>query len=288
VIVRDAAAADVQGCNEVWVSTQPGIGALVLPDQPLSRHELATGRLVVAEAGGEIVGFGGTLTRSGVLYLADLFVTPSQQSRGIGRQLLDILYAGHHGPLFTFASADPRARRLYEQFGMLAIERYYYLDARVDALVPWTTDIDLVAAERADIVALDVAITRRDRAADIDYATSLGARWYLACRAGTFVGAIALVAPTPWNVWHPNGARVGPVFAERADDIAPILSSALAAVVASVAPLPDIVSIFVASSLPALPLLLQAGFEVIDTDVLMTSDDEVIDRHRYLPTVDTP
>ena len=30
------------------------------------------------------------------------------------------------------------------------------------------------------------------------------------------------------------------------------------------------------------------AFEVIDTDLLMASDPDLIDRHRYLPTVDTP
>jgi GNAT superfamily N-acetyltransferase len=290
MIVRRGTDADVEACNDVWVSTQSGLGG-PLPEQPLAQHELDTGRLIVAEVDGSVVGFGATLTRSGVAYLADLFVTPIHQSNGIGRRLLQGLFAEHRGPQFTFASTDPRAQRLYEQFGMHAIEQYFYLDARREALAPWATDVGLVAADRAAIVAVDSAITGRDRSIDIDYAESIGAKWYIACRAGRSIGAVAVAMPTWWNPWHPRGARVGPVMADDADDIAPIFAATLAlCVTPDVAA--DVISTFAPSSLPALPVLLSAGFEVVDTDLLMASDDTpidaIIDRHRYLPSVDTP
>ncbi len=287
MIIRDATEADVPACIDVWVSTQPDIGVAPLPEQPLARHELDTGRLILAEVDGAIVGFGATLTRSGVAYLADLFVAPAHQGSGIGRQLLQALFADHRGSLFTFASTDPRAQRLYEQFGMRAVERYHYLDARRDALTPWPTDVELVAAERAAIVAVDAAITGRDRSIDIDYAESIGADWYLAHRAGLRIGAAAVVASTWWNPWHPHGVRIGPIMAGDADDIAPILAAALS-VGACADVMADVVSTFAPSSLPALPALLDAGFDVVDTDLLMASNDAIIDRHRYLPSVDTP
>jgi hypothetical protein len=34
--------------------------------------------------------------------------------------------------------------------------------------------------------------------------------------------------------------------------------------------------------------LLDAGFEIIDTDLLMSSNPTLIDRRRYVPTVETP
>jgi hypothetical protein len=77
------------------------------------------------------------------------------------------------------------------------------------------------------------------------------------------------------------------VIAGDGADIEPILAAALAACRAIV-PRPDVVSTFAASSLSALPALLSAGFEVVDNDLLMASDPGLIDRHRYLPTVDTP
>jgi GNAT superfamily N-acetyltransferase len=291
MIIRHGTEADIEACNDVWVSTQPDLGGEPLPHQPLAQHELDTGRLVVAEVDGAVLGFGATLTRSGVAYLADLFVTPAHQSNGIGRRLMQALFADHRGPLFTFASTDPRAQRLYEQFGMHAIEQYHYLDARRDALAPWATDVELVAADRAAIIAVDSAITGHDRSIDIDYATSIGANWYVARRAGRSIGAVAVAAPTWWNPWHPHGARVGPVMADDAADIAPIYAASLALCVTAHVTA-DVISTFTPSGLPALPALLRAGFEVVDTDLLMASDDAVIDviidRHRYLPSVDTP
>ena len=287
MIIRNATEADIESCNDVWRSTQADLGTGPMPYQPLSVHELRTGRLIVAEIDGHVVGFGGTVTRSGVLYLVDLFVTPAHQSGGIGRQLLHALCADHKGSSFTFASADPRAQRLYEQFGMHAVEGYHYLDARVDTLAPWATDVDLVEAQRADILAIDASATGRDRAVDIEYATVIGSSWFLAHRNHTCLGAVAVAAPTWWSPWHPNGARLGPVVAADSADIAPILAAALTAV-RTLTPRPDVVSTFAPSSLPSLPALLSAGFEVIDTDLLMASDPDLIDRHRYLPTVDTP
>jgi N-acetylglutamate synthase-like GNAT family acetyltransferase len=287
MIVRNATEADIERCNDVWASTQSGLGPGPVPNQPLSMHELNTGRLVVAEVDGAVVGFGGTVVRSGVLYLVDLFVRPAHQSQGIGRQLLDTLCVDHIGPLFTFASADPRAQQLYEQHGMHAVEQYHYLDAVTETLAPWATDVSVVAASRADILALDAAASGRARAIDIDYAATIGSMWYLARRNDSCVGAFAIAAPTWWNPWHPRGARLGPVMAADHADVAPILAAALVAC-RSLVPRPDVVSTFAPSSLPALPSLLSAGFEVIDTDLFMASDPGLIDRRRYLPTVDTP
>ena len=78
-------------------------------------------------------------------------------------------------------------------------------------------------------------------------------------------------------------------MAHDPDDIAPILAATLSTIVTVQADAgTDVVSTYVPSSLPALPALLGAGFEVLDTDLLMASDDALIDRHRYLPSVDTP
>ncbi len=289
MIIRDATHDDVEACNQVWLSTQPDIGDAILPEQPLAQHELASGRLILAEVDGHVVGFGATLTRSGVAYLADLFVVPAHQSSGIGRTLLHALFADHRGQLFTFASSDARARRLYEQFGMRVVEPYHYLDARLDAIVPSATDIELVPAQRREVLAVDAPITGRDRSADIDHATSLGATWYVARRGQASVGVAAVVAPTWWSPWHPHGCRIGPVMAHDAHDVAPILAAALSTSETIQTDVDvDVVSTFVPSSLPALPALLGLGFEVVDTDLLMASDDAVIDRHRYLPSVDTP
>ncbi|HEY7628764.1 MAG TPA: GNAT family N-acetyltransferase [Ilumatobacteraceae bacterium] len=286
MIIRDATPDDVAACNAVWISTQTDVQPGPLADQPLSMHEITTGRLVVAEVDGDVVGFGGTLLRSGVLYLADLFVVPAHQGRGVGRGLAEELCARHVGPSFTFASSDPRAQALYARLGMLAFEHYHYVNAPADLLKPWPTDVELSVAPRSDVLSLDAAITGRDRAVDIDYASANGAVWYLARRRGRVVGALA-VAPMWWSPWHPQGARLGPVLVESADDMSATIAAGVVAARDSAVGV-DIVSMFAAASLVALPQLLDAGFDIVDTDLFMTSDPRLLDPSRYMPTVDTP
>jgi len=282
VQIRRATVADVRRCTEVWASTQSDLDDVEVPDQPLLRHEIDTGCLMVAELDGNIIGFGSTFVRSGVMYLADLFVEPGRQGHGAGRELLHALCGGHDGALFTFSSEDPRAQHLYEQAGMRVIEPYHYLDAAT--IVPWPTDVELIWSQGDQIATIDATLTGRDRAADIDFATGLGATWYVARRDKVVIGAVALTAPTWWNPWHPGGMRIGPVVADDPDDTADVLGAAMAVAAAARA---EAVSTFAPASLPALPALLGAGFEIVDTDLLMATDD-VFDRSRYLPTVDTP
>ncbi len=96
--------------------------------------------MVVAEQGGRVVAFGGSLVRSdGVRgsrwFLSDLFVDPSLQSSGAGRAILDRLLAsaspGVHRA--TMASSDPRAQALYARAGMAPRWPALYLSARADA-----------------------------------------------------------------------------------------------------------------------------------------------------------
>jgi hypothetical protein len=174
---------------------------------------------------------------------------------------------------------------------MRPVRRHHYLDAPAARLEPWSSDVELRAADRSEVVAVDTAITGRDRTVDIDYATGLGASWYVATRGSHCVGVAALVAPTRWSPWRPEGVRVGPVAAHGPADVASILGAILA-MVPRLAPGADAVSMFVADDVDVLPQLLVAGFGVSDTDLLMATDRVAIDRHlahpRYLPSVDTP
>lgn len=285
IVIRDATPGDIEATNAVWLSTQADVGAAPIPEQPLGMHEIDTGRMVVAELDGNVVGFGGTLTRSGVLYLADLFVRPEHQDRGIGGRLAHRLCSMHHHQLFTFASGDPRAQALYARLGMPAVEPYHYLRAVAEQVQPWHSDVELVQAGRDDVLEIDRAVTGRDRTLDVDYQSRNGASWFLACRKGRPIGVVG-VAPMWWSPWYPRGARVGPVVVLDPAD----LSTAMAAVVDAARSLAgvDVVTLFMASGSAVLPQLLAAGFEIDDTDLLMASDRSLIDPSRYVPTVDTP
>jgi ribosomal protein S18 acetylase RimI-like enzyme len=291
LVIRSATAADLPACHAVWLRAEDDVPATADPDAllPLHAHELATGRLLVAEADDRVVGFGATLTRSGVAYLADLFVRPESQGRGIGRALLHGLLDEHAGPRFTLASTTPHAQRLYTAFGMHAVEEFSYFfarpsDLRIDAFA--FGGIDVVEVGVTDeVLAIDREVTGRDRAADLLHAAEhLDARTFVGRRAGRAVGYASFVYPIWWNPWHPDDVRVGPIAAIEPADTCALLAHAVCITreldTASLGP-------FVPVSNPGHRMLLDAGFRIVDTDMYMASDPRLLDRARYLPAVDT-
>lgn len=293
ITIRAATTGDLTACHAVWRATEAASRAPgpsdPLPVLPLHRHELETGQLVVAEVDDEIAGFGATLTRSGVAYVADLFVAPDHQSRGIGDQLLHALLDDHDGPRFTLASTDPRARSLYERFGMRSVSEYAYLRAHPDDIAYDrldATDIVLEASEVGDeIVTIDRAVTGRDRLVDLVHAeVRLDARTWRVSRNARTLGYAQVVHPIWWHPTRADAVRLGPIVAIDGRDLAQIL----AAVVAQAATLRTAsLGPFVPVDHPVYATMLEAGFIDEDRDLLMASRTDLIDIDRYLPAVDT-
>src|SRR5882724_7095630 len=100
VTIRAATADDLAACRAVWLATEGYEAPAGVETLPLHGHELHRGRLLVAvsgaassDGGSVVLGFGATFTRSGVAYLADLFVDPAHHGQGIGGALLRALFA---------------------------------------------------------------------------------------------------------------------------------------------------------------------------------------------------
>lgn len=81
---------------------------------------------LVAETGGEVIGFvicvvhPGTWTTQDITYLEDLYVDPSVRGQGIGRQLIEAVYAksqelNHHRIYWRTKADNQAARALYEK-----------------------------------------------------------------------------------------------------------------------------------------------------------------------------
>jgi GNAT superfamily N-acetyltransferase len=78
---------------------------------------------VVAESGGEVAGFATGYRREQLWCLATYAVRPALQGAGIGKRLLDaaLAYAAPCPRWMLSASADPKARRRYEQAGFTLV-----------------------------------------------------------------------------------------------------------------------------------------------------------------------
>jgi acetyltransferase (GNAT) family protein len=230
-------------------------------------HELEHGRLVVGEDGGRIVGFGATLERGGITYLADLFVLPDRLGRGIGAAIMGALFPDP-GDRFTFASSDPRTRPLYTRFGMRPLGRLLYLGAPA-AITRRLGGPDIAPAEvpPAQVAELDARASGRERPQDLEF---LGAH-------GTF-----LASGSAYGYVRVTGqeALLNPTGAAGAEGLTDI-TMAVARLAAARA---GVVRVAVMESHPALPALLAAGFAVEEFDTYMSSKPDLVDGVRYGPS----
>ena len=269
--VRLATKADLESVYSVWYATETtGVAdpPPPRPDDPIFRHELETGTLLVAEVDGVVRGFAARVARGPVPYLAELFVHPDYQSRGIGWALLERLRPPD-GPFCLFSSQDPRAQALYIRAGLRPQWPNFYLAAPSDQLdlpeVPLTVAV-------ADIA--DPLFRRWDReisgcARPQDHAHWLRdaggtALWFL--RGGAPVG-YGFVLVDPSNIWWPEVLAVQPVGARTELDAR---DSVLAAVRWARERGPAI-RLLVPGPHAALPDLLRAGFCITDHDLFLTS-----------------
>jgi ribosomal-protein-alanine N-acetyltransferase len=99
------------------------------------------GRTVVAEEGGEIVGFAVGGGRRGLGHIVTLDVAPQWQRQGIGSRLLAELEAalarqGARAIALETAVGEEGARHFYEKHGYAVVERIRgYYDGRLDAFL---------------------------------------------------------------------------------------------------------------------------------------------------------
>ena len=112
----------------------------------LAQHD--TRHYVVAEAGGEVVGYAGVCVYPGESYVQTLAVRPSAQGRGLGARLLTVLLEevarrGEASVLLEVRADNERAQSLYRRFGFLpvGVRRGYYQPSGTDAVVMQLDDV---------------------------------------------------------------------------------------------------------------------------------------------------
>jgi GNAT superfamily N-acetyltransferase len=239
---------------------------------PYVRHLVTRHRALLTEEDGVALAFGAVVNAGVAIHLADLFVVPDRLGQGLGRPLLAALF-GDARRRTTFASDDPRALPIYVRAGMTPLWPTLHVEGDATGLA-MPRGLDVIAADPAELAALELAWTGAERGDDHRF-------WASQADADPFLvvdrdGPVALAigrARQVSDVRVIDRMRVRP----GADPVPPVLAALRRAdrgtrVVAS---------LFGPS--PVLPALLDLGFRVVDRDQYLASDVGLVDPARLLP-----
>lgn len=298
---RPARLDDLPACAQVWSA---GIGDYVRRlNQPwftgdpepllgLLAHLLSTdpARFWVATDGSQghrVVGYASATLRGHAWFLGMLFVLPEQQSRGVGRALLERVMPGpYDGPgerpaMATAAdSVQPIATALYSRYGIVPRLPVFNLAGRPerpDALAPLPSGLHIAeSSEPANdddargIAALDGRVLGHAHPADHAFLIAEGRRRFIArSERGEMVG-YGYVAPS---------GRFGPVAAVDPGLLAPITAHLITTVRA-----PGAYAAWIPGAADEVFVtLLRAGFRLESFPALLLWDRPTADFSRYVP-----
>lgn len=246
-------------------------------------HEFRTGHMVVAERNGQIQGYGSSVTRVHLAFLSSLFISPTEQSGGLGRALLQALRPAAGLVFCTDSSSDPRAVALYVRAGMRPLWPLFYLLATSPLRQAPSPTLETRVADVGDpdLLRWDAEIGGRVRPMDHHYWTGEEQAvplWFLRRGVRVGYGYVRLGAGT---LHQPGAATIGPVGA-RSPAAARACILAAAAWAAQQAPA---LRIDIVGPHPALAPLLEAGFRIIDQDTFLATGGRLgIDPQHYVPS----
>lgn len=240
---------------------------------PYLAHLVHHHRVLVAEEAGAVVAFGGVVDTGRCLALSDLFVRPDRLGQGIGRPLLARLLEDAPRRA-TFASSDPRALPLYVRSGMTPLWVDFYLEGPAHHLPDPISAVSVRSAGAEELAALEAAWLGSPRAADHAFwATQAAADAFLVEDGGEPVAFGYARA----RQRSPARAVDRLVVRPDADPVAPMLAGLVRAARGGM------VHACVPGPSPLLPILLEAGFRVIDRDPYLASHADIVDPVRLLP-----
>ena len=213
--LRPTTAADLPALHALFVAAingvfvrhgfePPGPSLEVFVNQ--HQHLLDTGTSVVAEDGGQLLGFGASWQRDEHWFLASLFVDEAAQGRGVGPALLDAVWGAAPRRRTITDAIQPVSNALYGRRGLIPATPILTFTGR-----PHGNGSEL-RPEGADLAAIDLAAYGFDRAVDHAY-------WEQYARRATWPGAYAYVFP---------GGAIGPVAGLDAAAAARALAAELA------------------------------------------------------------
>ena len=240
---------------------------------PYLRHLIETARALVVPEGDRLAAFGATVDTGHGRHLTDLFVRTERLGQGIGRQLLDRLFADDW-PRTTFASDDPRALPLYIRAGMTPLWPGLYMIGPGERLAVGGDGLEAVSADAGRLADLERTWRGLDRS--IDHAF-----WTGQADADPFVvlyqGEVVAAGCGRARQNGPERALDRLLVRPDRDPLGPIYAAlrrvARNGQVIALVPGPN----------PIVRPLLEAGFTIKDRDTFMASAPDLIDPARLLP-----
>jgi GNAT superfamily N-acetyltransferase len=276
VTLRPGVRADGPEVVRLWAENDELDEGVLATDLVLD-HLFGVATVVVAEAAGEVVGFGATNRAGLITHLTDLFVDRDRQGQGIGRALLAAAF-GDARDRTTFASADARALPAYVRAGMRPWWPSLYLEVGERAFERWgppSPGVEVVTMDAAAAGRAGQALGDADRTADLEH-------W--ARRPGGLLfelrldGRPAAVGAAATRLRAPGGQLLRLRIAPDADPVAAVLAT-VGVVGERLGP----PALALPGPHPALRPLLEAGARIMDRDTFMASDRDLVDPERLLP-----
>ena len=186
--------------------------------ETMHRHFLGTGpqRVWVAEDDGRVCAFAAAWTRGATWFLADLFVTPALQGRGLGRELLARVWEGEgiQRRITLTTSIQPVSNTIYARRGLVPATPMLKLAGIPRTAVP--EDLEEGRDDPEALASLDLAAYGFDRT--IDHAF-----W-----ARTQIRTVWRRAGEPVAYSYAGAARIGPVAGRDPASAAAALTAELA------------------------------------------------------------
>jgi GNAT superfamily N-acetyltransferase len=279
ITIRPATADDVETLDTITEATEnpggpPPAGAR---DAQLAylRNIISRGRVAIAEADGDPVGFGAAVRTGRATHLADMFVLPESQGHGIGRRLLTEVFADDW-PRTTFGSSDPRAVPIYIRAGMDAHWPNLYLAGDPARLPVDDGELSVEPAAFEVIAAHEADWSGADREPDLEYRRSLpGVTPVAVRRAGRIVGV-----GIGRNRTRGPGRWVHGAMAAPGEDGPAVLLAVLRATLRADGV--DFAGGCIPGPSPLVRVLLESGFRIADRDTFLASDPGVVDPLREI------
>jgi GNAT superfamily N-acetyltransferase len=240
---------------------------------PYVLHLVRRHRALVTERDGEVVAFGAVADTGAAAMLSDLFVRPDLLGQGLGRPLLAALFEGSVSRA-TFASSDPRALPLYVRAGMTPLWTSFYVEGTAAQLPPLDPGLTTWDATPEELSLLEEAWTGASRPSDHDYFARqpAGDAFLIEDEEGPVAFGYARAKQHSATrqldrlLVRPGAEPVAPITAALA-------RAARTCLVRACVPGPN----------PVLPVLLEHGFRIVDSDQFLASSPELVDPARMLP-----